>query len=428
MSGATSDLTSLPGNPKPANSDYPFTIKCYRGCTWSELTNGEYKCTAADNSGVTSAYQAAATTGYTDRFVPAAATDKLCYDASLVTASDDGDSSEAPTGQPTKEPTVKPTEPPTIRPTDDPTSFPTTQPTTTHVPTPETPTPTLPPTDSPTSQPTAKPTNAPTSQPTKKPTIPPTSQPTAKPTHTGMPTTADTVSIAISLELTVSPDAPDPTVNQKAALHGSVATSLGLPASDIRDFQVEVLVESTTVESSSSSSSSSSSPSSLSPPGTDPSFSLLLSAFRLQRGRRQLSSSVVVWVVSFEVVTSLSGAGFDDTESFLEDVTTTLEDPTFAEAASASVGVDVEVTGVSATVGESRDAQSSSSSSSSSKATSYTIVAIFIAILGFFLIGPVCFCVVYCLFSGEKKQFCGKKRGEEGDGGEEANGNGIAII
>jgi len=35
---------------------------------------------------------------------------------------------------------------------------------------------------------------------------------------------------------------------------------------------------------------------------------------------------------------------------------------------------------------------------------------------------------VYCLFSGEKKQFCGKKRWEEGDGGEEANGNGIAMI
>ena len=33
LPGATGDLWSLPGSPRPSSSDYPFTMKCYKGCT-----------------------------------------------------------------------------------------------------------------------------------------------------------------------------------------------------------------------------------------------------------------------------------------------------------------------------------------------------------------------------------------------------------
>jgi len=62
--GEVTDLYALPGNPKPVASEYPFTIKCYKGCTWAKLKDGS--CTGT--SGVASDYTASANSGYTTQF------------------------------------------------------------------------------------------------------------------------------------------------------------------------------------------------------------------------------------------------------------------------------------------------------------------------------------------------------------------------
>merc|ERR1711998_255746 len=64
FTGAVSDLYALPSHPKPASTDYPFSIKCYRGCTWSTLSAGS--CTGS--AGTTSSYTATANAGYTSQF------------------------------------------------------------------------------------------------------------------------------------------------------------------------------------------------------------------------------------------------------------------------------------------------------------------------------------------------------------------------
>lgn len=85
MTGSISDLKTLPSNPKPASSDYPFTIKCYKGCTWSELSGDDSKCTGG-SSGVTSSYSPTATRGYTDQYVSP--------EAAACKEDDDSDSGE----------------------------------------------------------------------------------------------------------------------------------------------------------------------------------------------------------------------------------------------------------------------------------------------------------------------------------------------
>jgi len=64
LSGETSDLFSLPGDPKPASSDYPFTMNCYIGCLWDDLSMGSCNGT----SGVSANYTATPTTGYTTAY------------------------------------------------------------------------------------------------------------------------------------------------------------------------------------------------------------------------------------------------------------------------------------------------------------------------------------------------------------------------
>ena len=65
FTGPKSDLTSLPVNPLPDPADYPFSIKCYVGCTFQDLVDGV--CVAAE-SGVTGDYKATAQSGYTEKF------------------------------------------------------------------------------------------------------------------------------------------------------------------------------------------------------------------------------------------------------------------------------------------------------------------------------------------------------------------------
>eukprot|EP00966_Prymnesium_polylepis_P042948 997918-Prymnesium_polylepis.1 len=44
VTGATSDLFSLPGNPKPNASDAPLTMACRKGCKLTEIESVKAKC------------------------------------------------------------------------------------------------------------------------------------------------------------------------------------------------------------------------------------------------------------------------------------------------------------------------------------------------------------------------------------------------
>jgi len=100
FTGATSDLASLPANPKPASTDYPFGLKCYAGCTWSELEAADEKC-ANGATGVADDYAAAAHAGFTAAYIPAEA-----QAAGLTCAA-----TEAKTPAPTPAPMTDPTSP-----------------------------------------------------------------------------------------------------------------------------------------------------------------------------------------------------------------------------------------------------------------------------------------------------------------------------
>ena len=73
FTGPLSDLTSLPTDPKPASSDYPFALKCYRGCTQDQIDNGDSRCASAE-AGYTDAHIPVARTGITEIFESAEAT------------------------------------------------------------------------------------------------------------------------------------------------------------------------------------------------------------------------------------------------------------------------------------------------------------------------------------------------------------------
>jgi len=92
MNGPLSDLETLPTTPMPATSDYPFTLTCYRGCTYEDLENEESKCTGG-STGVTSDYTATATAGVTEVFVSeaASAAGMLCVNGSSDNGGDDAE-------------------------------------------------------------------------------------------------------------------------------------------------------------------------------------------------------------------------------------------------------------------------------------------------------------------------------------------------
>jgi len=115
MTGAVSDLYTLPGTPMPAATDYPFTIKCYKGCTWSELSGGDSKCTGG-STGVTGSYSAAATTGYATKYLSSAsgAASMLCG------ASPSASPSPSPSVAPSPSPSVSPSPSPSVSPSPSP--------------------------------------------------------------------------------------------------------------------------------------------------------------------------------------------------------------------------------------------------------------------------------------------------------------------
>lgn len=65
ITGATSDLESLPSHPKPEDADYPFTIKCYRGCTASNYAT-KNKCKRKSTAGYSDSYVATANAGFSE--------------------------------------------------------------------------------------------------------------------------------------------------------------------------------------------------------------------------------------------------------------------------------------------------------------------------------------------------------------------------
>ena len=91
--GPYSDMVSLPTDPRPATSDYPFAMKCYKGCTYTDLENGESWCTGGSD-GYTSDYAPVATAGVVDVYVsaPASAAGLQCSaDDDGTSAADDAD-------------------------------------------------------------------------------------------------------------------------------------------------------------------------------------------------------------------------------------------------------------------------------------------------------------------------------------------------
>ena len=66
FTGNTSDLGSLPTSPKPSNNFYPFSMKCYVGCTMDSLDDGT--CTSVGSGMVDVSQVPTALTGVTDRF------------------------------------------------------------------------------------------------------------------------------------------------------------------------------------------------------------------------------------------------------------------------------------------------------------------------------------------------------------------------
>ena len=111
FTGPLSDLYTLPTTPMPATTDYPFAMKCYKGCTYEDLQAGEAKCTGG-TTGVTSSYVPTALEGVTTAFVsgPASAQGMLCSstdDTATTTpapvasvATDDTATTTAPTTAP----------------------------------------------------------------------------------------------------------------------------------------------------------------------------------------------------------------------------------------------------------------------------------------------------------------------------------------
>ena len=94
MTGAISDLSSLPSDPKPSADDYPFSLNCHKGCQWDELSSG----TCSGDTAVTDSYSATALLGYTTMFV--APNNLQCGSGESADAGSDEDT-PSPTGSPT---------------------------------------------------------------------------------------------------------------------------------------------------------------------------------------------------------------------------------------------------------------------------------------------------------------------------------------
>ncbi|KAH8093989.1 hypothetical protein JL720_3969 [Aureococcus anophagefferens] len=88
LTGKTSDLDSLPSDPKPDDAALyaPYTIDCHRGCTHDEMSSGA----CSGTSGVANGYVAAATAGVVDPF-PA-----VCLDGVTDYSGDDDAPAPAP--------------------------------------------------------------------------------------------------------------------------------------------------------------------------------------------------------------------------------------------------------------------------------------------------------------------------------------------
>jgi len=90
MTGAIGDLSSLPGDPKPSADDYPYSLDCYKGCQWDELSSGA----CSGDQGVSDSYSATALSGYTTKYV--APNNLQCGSGESTDAGSDEDTSPTP--------------------------------------------------------------------------------------------------------------------------------------------------------------------------------------------------------------------------------------------------------------------------------------------------------------------------------------------
>lgn len=158
--------------------------------------------------------------------------------------------------------------------------------------------------------PSAMPVPLPSSKPSEQPSWTPTSKPVDS---TFSPTTADTVVVAVEVQLVA--DTAEPSTVQKAELLTAVATNTGLTESAIVDFTVT---------------------------------SSQLTA--RQRQRRRLLASYL-WSASFTVEASLAVVGFASADALASSIAADLVDPSFQAAVSSSVGgvtLDVDETAITA--------------------------------------------------------------------------------
>ena len=100
FTGPLSDLVvSLPVDPRPATADYSFSMKCYKGCTYADLSAEAAKCTGG-TSGVTNAYTPTALPGYVEIFYSTVAMDagRLCTNTADSSSDSSSDSSDSGCG------------------------------------------------------------------------------------------------------------------------------------------------------------------------------------------------------------------------------------------------------------------------------------------------------------------------------------------
>ncbi|KAK3284955.1 hypothetical protein CYMTET_7421 [Cymbomonas tetramitiformis] len=128
LSGEVSDLYSLPGDPKPASADYPFTLECYKGCTWAELSANNAKC-ADGTPGTTSSYSATASTGITTKYLSSnsAAADRMCGADSSTSVTTESPPPSPPSPPPPSSVTTEASPPPPSPPSPPPPSSVTTE-------------------------------------------------------------------------------------------------------------------------------------------------------------------------------------------------------------------------------------------------------------------------------------------------------------
>jgi hypothetical protein len=133
------------------------------------------------------------------------------------------------------------------------------------------------------------------------------------PSPTLVPTKSDTVLVEVSFELVAS---VPPTAEDKENLKSTLATHLGLDVENLQNFKVEYVE-------------------------VDEDGNVV--AHRSRQLLRKLLSTSYKWIVTFDVVVSLSDTDADSTEELTSDILDSIADDSLEEAIEENVGIEVEV-------------------------------------------------------------------------------------